>query len=86
MKEDLIASLGLHVTEVKVAISTDASCEVHVFLLDGDTLGVDGTQVSVFEKTGDVGFRCLLEGLESLGLETQAVVELHSDATDETLE
>ena len=85
-KEDLVASLGLHVSVVEVAISSDATGQVHVFLLDGDALGVDRAQVGVFEQTHDVGFGGLLQGLQSLGLEAQLVVHLHGDGSHEALE
>jgi len=45
--------------------------------LDGNTLGVDGSQVGVFEEGDEVSFGCFLESsdsgrLESSGLSAQA--------------
>ena len=78
-KEDLISRLGLHVCVVEVAVSSDATGQVHVLLLNGDALGVDRAQVRVLEQTYDVGFGGLLQGLQGLGLEPQLVVHLHRD-------
>ena len=66
----------MQVAVVGHAVATDASSKVHVLLLDGDALGVDRAQVRVLEESDDVGFRGLLEGLKSLGLEAQRVVHL----------
>ena len=78
-KEDFVASLGLEVTVVVVTISANATCEVHVLLLNRNAFGVNRTEVGVFEKTDDVGFSGFLEGLESLRLETQLVVHIKRD-------
>lgn len=85
-EENLITSLRLEIAEVGHAIATDASGEIHVFLHDGHSLGVDGAKVGVFEKTNDVGLGCLLESLEGLGLEAKGVVHVLGDGSDETLE
>jgi len=69
-----------------VAITTDASSEVHVLLLDGHTLGVDGTKVSVLEETDDVGLGSLLKGLQSLGREAEIVIHVQGDSAHKTLE
>lgn len=84
--EVLITSLWLTVDVVKVAVSADATSELHVFLVDGLTLGVDGTEVGVLEKTDDVGLGCFLKRLDGLGLEAQLVVHVLSDAFDESHE
>ena len=85
-QESLIASLRLQVTVVVVAVTADPASEVHVLLLDSHALGVDGTKVSVLEKTYDVGFRSLLESLKSLRLEAQGVVSLGCDSANQALE
>ena len=43
------------------ALSTDTTGELNVLRHDGNTLGVDGTQVSVLEKTNEVSFASFLE-------------------------
>jgi len=53
---------------------------------DGNSLGVDGAQVGVFEETNQVGFRGLLEGSNSGSLEAEIRLEVLSDFSDESLE
>ena len=69
-----------------MAITTDASSEVHVLLLDGHTLSVDGTKVGVLEETHDVGLGSLLKGLQSLGREAEIVIHVQGDSAHKTLE
>jgi len=57
-----------------------------VFGLDGDTLGVNSSQVGVFEERDEVGFGSFLESHDSGGLETKIRLEILSDFTNETLE
>ena len=47
---------------------------------------MDGTEVGVLEETNHVGLRCLLEGEDSGGLETEFASVLRGDFTDESLE
>ena len=53
---------------------------------DGHTFGVDGAEVGVFEETDHVSLSGFLEGEDGGGLETEVVLELSSDLTDESLE
>jgi hypothetical protein len=53
---------------------------------DGDTLGVDGGQVGVFEERDEVGFGSFLEGEHGRRLESKVGLEVLSDFTNETLE
>ena len=59
---------------------------MHVLWHDGDSLGVDGAEVGVLEKTNHVGLRSLLEGKDSGGLEAEFASVLGGDLTDESLE
>ena len=59
---------------------------MHVLWHDGNSLGVDGAEVSVLEKTNHVGFRSLLEGKDGRGLESEFASVLRGDFTDESLE
>ena len=68
------------------ALSTDSAGELHVLWHDGDSLGVDGAEVGVFEETDHVGLRCLLEGEDGRGLESEFTSVLRGDFTDESLE
>ena len=53
---------------------------------DGDTSGVDGSEVGVFEESNEVGLSGFLEGENGGALETEVVLELGGDLTDESLE
>ena len=68
------------------ALTTDSAGELHVLWHDGDSLGVDGAEVGVFEETDQVGLGGFLEGEDSGALETEVVLELSGDLTDESLE
>ncbi len=43
-------------------LATDAAGQLNVLGHDGDTLGVDSSQIGVLEQANQVGFGCLLEG------------------------
>ena len=66
--------------------SSDPPCQLDVLGHDGDTLGVDGAQVGIFEKTNQVSLSRFLESHDGAGLETQVSLEILSDLTDQTLE
>jgi len=68
------------------SLATDSSCQLNVLWHDGDTLGVDGAQVGVFEEADEVGFRGFLEGRDGGGLEPEVGLEVLGNLTDETLE
>ena len=53
---------------------------------DGHTLGVDGAQVGVLEKTDEVGLAGFLKGHDGRGLEAKIGLEVLGDLTDQTLE
>lgn len=54
--------------------------------LDGNTLGMDGAKVGVFEKRDEVGLNGFLEGTDSGRLESQIGLEVLSNLTDQALE
>ena len=66
--------------------STDAASELDILGHDGDTLGVDGTQVGVFEETDQVSLGSFLQSHNSGGLETEVSFEILGDFTDQPLE
>ena len=68
--------LWLVITDVEVAVTSDATGELHVLLHDSLSLGVDGTQVGLFEDSDDVGLSGFLEGNESVRLESELVVHI----------
>jgi hypothetical protein len=68
------------------ALATDTAGKLDVLGHDGDTLGVDGAKVGVFEKANEVGFGGLLEGEDGRALEAKVGLEILGDFTDEALE
>jgi hypothetical protein len=54
--------------------------------LDGDTLGVDSSQVGVFEQGDEVGLGSLLQSHDGGRLESEVGLEVLGDFTDQTLE
>ena len=60
--------------------------KLDVFWHDSDTLGVDGTQVGVLEKTDKVGLGGFLEGQDGGSLESKVTLEVLGNLTDKTLE
>ena len=55
-------------------------------LTDGDTLGVDGAQVGVFEEGDEVSLYGLLGRADGRRLEAEIALEVLGNLTDETLE
>ena len=53
---------------------------------DGDTLGVDGAKVGVFEERDEVSLNGLLESTDGRALEAEVRLEVLSDLTNKTLE
>ena len=43
------------------SFSPDSSCQLDVFWHDGDSLGVDSTQIGVFKQPHEIGLCCFLE-------------------------
>jgi hypothetical protein len=68
------------------ALTTEATSELDVLGLDGDTLGMDGAQVGVLEEGDEVGLDGLLESADGRGLEAEVRLEVLGDLTDKTLE
>ena len=66
--------------------STDAASQLDVLRHNGDSLGMNGTQVSVLEQAHKVSLGSLLKSQHSGGLETQVGLEVLSNLTDQTLE
>ena len=67
-------------------LPTDPPGQLDVLGHDGDTLGVDGAQVSVLEQPNQVGLAGLLQGTDGSGLEPQVSLEVLSNLTNKTLE
>ena len=63
-------------------LSTDAASQLNVLGHDGDTLGVNGTQVSVLKESNKVGLSGFLQGKNSRSLETEIRLEVLGNLTD----
>ena len=68
------------------AFSTDAAGQLNVLGHDSDTLGMNGTQVGVFEKTNEVGLSSFLKSEDGGSLETKVTLEVLGNLTNKTLE
>ena len=68
------------------SFSTDSSCELDVLGHDGDSLGVNGTQVGIFEKTNKVSLAGFLKSHDSRALESEISFEVLSDFSHKPLE
>ena len=67
-------------------LSTDAASQLDILGHDGDTLGVDGTQVGIFEKTNQVSLSSFLEGQDGRSLESEIRLEVLGNLTHKSLE
>jgi len=56
---------SIRLTNALRALPTQATSKLDVLGLNGDTLGMDGGQISVLKKGNKVGFGGLLEGADS---------------------
>ena len=68
------------------SLSSDSSGQLDVLGHDGDTLGMDSTQVGVLKQTNQVSLTGLLESHDSRGLESQISLEVLGNFSDQTLE
>ena len=67
-------------------LSTDTAGKLDVLGHNGDTFGMDGTQIGVLKKSNKVSLTGLLEGHNSRALEPEVSFEVLSDFTDQALE
>jgi len=68
------------------SFSSNSSGELEILGHDGDSLGVDGAEIGIFEKTNKVSFGGFLEGQDGGALESQVSLEFLGDFSDESLE
>ena len=69
-----------------VSVTSDSSGELHVLWHDGNSSGVDGTEVGVLEESDHVSFSGLLEGKDGGRLESEVGLEVRGDFSNESLE
>jgi len=68
------------------AFASDSSRQLDILRHDGDSLGVDGAQVGVFEQANQVRFGRFLQRQDRGGLESQVSLEILGDFSDQSLE
>ena len=68
------------------ALTADTPGQLDVLGHDGDTLGVDGAQVGVLEKTDEVSLAGLLQGHDGGALEAEIGLEVLGDFSHQALE
>jgi histone H3 len=68
------------------ALATDAAGKLDVLGHDGDTLGVDGSEVGVLEEADEVSLGGLLEGKNGGALEAEIGLEVLGNLTNKALE
>ena len=66
--------------------ATDAAGQLDVLWHDGNTLGMDGTQVGVLEQTHQVGLAGLLQSHHGGALEAEVSLEVLGNLPDQALE
>jgi hypothetical protein len=64
------------------SLSSDSASQSHVLWLDGDSLGMQGAQIGVFQQGDQVSFRSFLEGEDSGSLESEITLEVLRDFSD----
>ena len=67
------------------SFTPDPPCQLDILGHDGDSLSVDGTQVSVFEKTNQIGLAGFLQRHDGRALETKICLEVLCYFTDQAL-
>jgi histone H3 len=65
-----------------VALTSEATSELDVLRLDGNTLGVDGAKVGVLEEGDEVRLDGLLESTDGGRLESEIRLEVLGNLTD----
>ena len=68
------------------SVSSDSLGQLKISGHDGDSLGVNGTQVGVFEQRDEVGFSSFLEGKDGWGLESEFLFEFVGNFSNHSLE
>ena len=68
------------------SVSSDSLGKLDISGHDGDSLGVNGAQVGVLEEGNEVSFSSFLESKDGWALESEFLLELVSDFSDESLE
>ena len=68
------------------ALSTDAASKLHIFGHNGDSFGMNGTEICVFKQAHKISFRSFLQCKDGLRTETKIILEFLSNFTNQSLE
>jgi len=68
------------------SLASDSARKLNILRHDGDTLGVNGTEICVLEESNQISLSSFLQGGYSTALEPQICFEILCDLTHETLE
>ena len=68
------------------SFSSDSSSQLDIFWHNGDSLGVDGAQVGVFEEADQVSFGGFLKSHDGRALESEIGFEILGNFSDQSLE
>jgi len=68
------------------SFTSDSSGQLEISSHDSDSLGMDGAQIGIFEKTDQISFSSFLKSQNSGALESQISFIVMSDFSDESLE
>jgi hypothetical protein len=68
------------------SLTTETAGELDVLGLNGDTLGVDGAEIGIFEEGHEVSLDGLLKSTDGGRLKSEIGLEVLGNLTDETLE
>ena len=79
-------NIKLYLSRRSGSLAPDSSSQLHVLWHDGDSLGVDGAEVGILEEADHVSLSGLLESENGRRLESQVVLEIVGDFSDESLE
>lgn len=67
-------------------LAPESPSKLDILGLDGDALGMDGSEISVFKEGNEVGLGGLLEGTDGRRLEAQVCLKVLGDFTNQALE
>ena len=84
-KDDDDASPSATAAYFLSTFATNSASELYVLRHDCDSLGVNGTQVGIFEKSDEISLTGLLQSHDGRALEAKIGLEILSNLTDETL-
>lgn len=68
------------------SLSANSTSKLDILRHDGNSFGVDSTQVSIFKKSNEIGFGRFLQSKNSSGLKTEIGLEILGNFANKALE